>query len=546
MRILEMRWPACLASVPCLLLAACGGGGGGSSGGGVAPPSLDVTPSLAGPATVTPGAAYDYGVTLAANGGTAQSVGATLTLPASVVITAVTGGGTANGAVITWPAIASLAAGTPVNHTVSVIAPSVGPLNATLAVTTSSVESNTGNNSVARRTVLGFDALATLAGEAAGDGFGFVMDGLPDLDGDGVADFIVGAPGHDGGGDGSGRAYVYSGAGAALLFTVSGQAAGENLGWAVAAAGDVDADGTGDFIVGAPSTGAGSARVYSGASGALLQALSGPGAGARFGVMVAGIGDVDGDGHADLLVTADRAGGGSGQAFVVSGMTGATLRSHTRAGGSQYGYGAGAVGDVSGDAVPDYAIGGDQGTGGYVEVRSGADGGLLYTVSPLATSGQLGFGWIDAVGDLDGDGRPDFFVADINDSGNRGRGLIVSGATGTVIRTLPGTVANEFFGIARHGGADADGDGVPDVFIAGYHNGEGAALGGKAYVYSGANGTLLRTMTSTIANETLGYDAVQLGDVDADGLVEYLLSGDIEQGSTGRGRVYLIRGTPLP
>jgi hypothetical protein len=228
-------------------------------------------------------------------------------------------------------------------------------------------------------------------------------------------------------------------------------------------------------------------------------------------------------------------------------MTGATIRSHagTNA-GDRYGYGGGAVGDVSGDGIPDYAAGAALGGQGIVAVRSGADGALLYSVNPLPSSGQLGFAWIDSVGDVNGDGRPDIFASDINDNANRGRGHLISGADGVTIRTFTGTQNAEFFGIARHGGRDANGDGVPDLFIAGYHHGEGATLAGKAYVYSGASGALLRTMTSTVVNETLGYDAVQLGDVDGDGFPDYLLSGDIEQGTTGRGRVYIIRGTPLP
>lgn len=45
-------------------------------------------------------------------------------------------------------------------------------------------------------------------------------------------------------------------------------------------------------------------------------------------------------------------------------------------------------------------------------------------------------------------------------------------------------------------------------------------------------------MTSIIANDPFRYDAVQLGDAAGDGLVDYLLSCDIEQGMTGKGRVY--------
>jgi hypothetical protein len=540
-------WWMGLASV---LAASCGGGGGGNGGGPPPPPPppiLDVAAALTAPESVMPGESFDYQVQVTANGGAAEAVAATLTLPEGVAVVSISGGGTETGGVVSWPAVATLASGSTLSESVTVSAPSVGPLDANLAVTTTSSDGNGSNDTDTSRTVLGFDVIATLTGEAPGDAFGFVADELGDLDGDGIREFIVGSPGNSAGGSGAGRAYVYSGADRALLFTFTGQAAGENLGWSVASAGDMDGDAVDDVVVGGPSAGAGVVRVFSGASGAVLHSLTGPGSGANFGSIVAGLGDVDGDGRSDLLVGAPDASAGRGEIRIVSGQGGATIRSHagTNA-GDRYGYGGGAVGDVSGDGIPDYAAGAAMGGQGVVAVRSGADGSLLYTVDAQSTSGQLGFIWIDSVGDVDGDGRPDLFAADINDSSNRGRGHLVSGADGATIRTFLGEQGAEFFGIARHGGHDADGDGVPDLFIAGYHNGEGATLAGKAYVYSGATGALLRTMTGTVGSETLGYDAVQLGDLDGDGFPDYLLSGDIEQGSTGRGRVHLIRGTALP
>jgi hypothetical protein len=536
-------WLPCLATI---LLSSCGGGGGGDGGGGGGgPPSVDLVAALSAPRSVLPGQTFEYEVAFEVTGGAAQNVVATLTLPTDVSIDTISDGGTASGTVVTWPATASLAVGTEILLAVRVVAPSIGPLDASIAVTTSTGESSTANNAGTARTVLGFEALVTLTGEALGDAFGFVADELGDINGDCVPEFIVGAPGNDAGGADAGRAYVYSGMNSTPLFTVSGQAAGELIGWSVAAAGDLNGDGTGDFATGSPNLGAGVVRAYSGADGSMLLDLDGPSAGAQFGRVIAGIGDVNGDGRSELLIGAEGVGGGAGQAIVVSGSTGAALRTHAGAAGALYGYGLGPLGDVDGDGVPDYAIAGQAG-GGFVEARSGADGSLLYTVSAISTSVQLGFVWIDSVGDMDADGVPDFFVADINDSSNRGRGHLVSGSDGSTIRTVRGEQGADFFGIARHGGHDADGDGVPDLFVAGYHNNEGAANGGKGYVYSGATGQLLRTMTSTVANETLGYDAAQLDDVNGDTLPEYLLSGDIEPGSTFRGVVYVIRGTPLP
>ncbi len=526
-----------LCACTLLLLTACGGGGGGGGGG-----PLDLVAALAAPASVVPGASYTYTVTGTANGGTVQAVGATLTLPDTVAIGAITGGGVVSGNAITWPTTAALVPGTPLSYTVTVTAPSIGPLNATLQLATTSSES-AANNSATRRTVLGFTVLATLNGETPGDSFGFLVDTIGDITGDGRPDFVSTSPFSDASGFNAGRAYVYSGATSTVLYTLSGTAS-ENFGWSAAAAGDVDGDGTGDFIVGGPGAGAGVARVYSGDDGTLIRTLTGPAAGSRFGVAVASLGDINADGRADLLVGAEDA-AVTGQALVISGIDGATLRTHTGPSGMNFGQGVAGLGDVSGDAVPDYAIGGGFNTGGFIEVHSGATGALLYTVTPVATGVALGFIWIDAVGDVDGDSRPDFFAADINDNGNRGRGYLISGATGAIIRTHVGDGGVELFGIARNSGFDVDGDTVPDLFIAGYHNSEGAAQAGKAFVYSGATGALLRTMTGTQAGQTLGYDAAQLGDVDGDGLVDYALTGGQETAPV-TGIVYVIKGTALP
>src|SRR5690349_251574 len=96
-----------LCACTLFLLAACGGGGGGGGGG------PDLVAALAAPDSVVPGASYTYTVTGTASGGTVQSVGATLTLPATVSIGTITGGGVASGNAITWPVTASLAPGTP-------------------------------------------------------------------------------------------------------------------------------------------------------------------------------------------------------------------------------------------------------------------------------------------------------------------------------------------------------------------------------------------------------------------------------------------------
>ena len=157
-----------------------------------------------------------------------------------------------------------------------------------------------------------------------------------DVNGDGKADFIVGAPYADPGGRAdAGSAYVFSGADGSLLYQKDGGAAGDNFGLSVSAAGDGNGDGKADFIVGAfqadpgGRSGAGSAYVYSGADGSILYQRDGGATGDQIGYSVSAAGDVNGDGKADFIVGANGADPGgradAGSAYVYSGADGSLL-----------------------------------------------------------------------------------------------------------------------------------------------------------------------------------------------------------------------------
>ncbi|MCP3916749.1 MAG: hypothetical protein GY711_14430 [bacterium] len=173
----------------------------------------------------------------------------------------------------------------------------------------------------------------TFLGEAPGDQFGWVGLSAGDVDGDGVQDLIVGAPFNDGAGTNAGRAYVYAGVGGAALFTFDGASSFAQLGTDVAPAGDVDGDGFGDVIVGAPSNAGspGVAYILLGPSGTLAHTLSAGITGDRFGASVSTALDVDGDGFDDVVVGApadDTAGTNAGRLYVYSGNSGALIRTH--------------------------------------------------------------------------------------------------------------------------------------------------------------------------------------------------------------------------
>ncbi len=208
--------------------------------------------------------------------------------------------------------------------------------------------------------------------EIHGDYMGWneeTADGLGDIDGDGIGDFIFSSRYYDTSGDNNaGAVWVKSGATGATLYSYTGSS-GHFLGLSVRAAGDVDGDGTPDFVIGShladPGgvTDAGKATVYSGATGTVIWTLvTPPTAQAQqdnLGVSVSGVGDVDFDGFDDVLVGAYRSNVGAsldhGSVSVFSGQFGTLIyRVDGAAPGDQFGRFVSGVGDIDGDGAPDW------------------------------------------------------------------------------------------------------------------------------------------------------------------------------------------------
>jgi len=150
---------------------------------------------------------------------------------------------------------------------------------------------------------------------------------LGDVDGDGTPD-IYSSDFSDGAlGASTGRVYVHSGATGERLFTLSGETAGDGFGIGVADAGDVDGDGLADLVIGAWQHGAaaisgGKVYVYSGKDAELLYTITGNVQGETLGFDATGLGDVNGDGVTDLLLTSAWSGingSRSGRTLVVAG-----------------------------------------------------------------------------------------------------------------------------------------------------------------------------------------------------------------------------------
>lgn len=207
-------------------------------------------------------------------------------------------------------------------------------------------------------------ALGTFPGLTVGDAMGYAIADAGDVNGDKVPDVVVAAPQVPG----LGRGYVglLSGKDARVLQVWVGTTTGDMLGYSVSRGVDLDGDGSNELILGSPGNDtkaldAGAAWRVSTKDGKVLSRLYGDAKGDRFGASVAIAGDVDKDGRIDFLVGApndDNRGTDSGSARVYSGRDNALLRSHDGAAASfEFGRSACGLGDVDGDGYADYAVG---------------------------------------------------------------------------------------------------------------------------------------------------------------------------------------------
>ncbi len=286
---------------------------------------------------------------------------------------------------------------------------------------------------------------------------------------------------------------------------------------------DFDQDGIDDF---ADRSGDG-VRVRSGATAALLRFIDTSG---MYGHSLAACGDLDHDGVPDLVLGDALAtlpsGANVGGVVAFSGATGTVLwMAHGSADADSMGWNVGAAGDANADGTPDVLGQAWQykppfSGPGYVRLLSGVDGSLIREwVGAFPGAASFGHG-LGTIGDFNGDGHDDQLVGELSENG--GAVYLYSGADGNVLKVFDPPVDGEF-GRRFDGGRDINGDGVRDL-VAGAQGWNGG--NGRVVVLSGADSSILVDVPGTVPNQTwLGQDVDFLDDVNGDGVPEVVTGG---------------------
>jgi len=338
-----------------------------------------------------------------------------------------------------------------------------------------------------------------LDGVVAYDYSGFSVSAAGDINGDGLADLIVGALGADPNGSESGSSYVVFGKSTGFTatlalsslngsngFRLDGVAAYDFSGFSVSAAGDINGDGIGDLIVGAyladpngnsfsgssyvvfgKNTGFPATLALSSLNGSNGFRIDGVAASDRSGFSVSAAGDINGDGLGDLIVGAygaDPNGNYSGSSYLVFGKStpfAATLvpsilngsngfRLDGVAAGDRSGYSVSAAGDINGDGFGDLIVGADRAD------PNGSLSGSSYVVFGKSTG----------------------FTAT----------LALSSLNGSNGFRLDGVAANDFSGYSVSAAGDINGDGIDDLIVgAKGADPNGNSFSGSSYVVFGRN-----------------------------------------------------------
>ena len=203
-----------------------------------------------------------------------------------------------------------------------------------------------------------------------------------------------------------------------------------------------------------------------------------------------------------------------------------------------FGWAVSELGDVDRDGANDAIVGEPFTPNGSTYVYSGRSGRLLYRFDGAVPGAQHGYAMADA-GDTDGDRVPDILASAPGD-GN-GRVYVYSGRTGRVLHDLAGADPGEFFGSAVASAGDVDGDRRADILVGAEMNGDAGLRAGKAYIFSGRTGALIRELQVGDARDNFGSATDWTEDLNRDRVPDQIV-GARNAGVGGPGRVYAFSG----
>lgn len=413
--------------------------------------------------------------------------------------------------------------------------------------------------------------------------FGQPVANAGDVNGDGFDDVIVAARVFTNGQANEGKVFVYHGSasGLTLGWVQEGNIILANFGTSIASAGDVNGDGYGDVLVGAPTisnshTREGRAYAFFGSPSGLGNSATwtaeGNASEARFGYSVATAGDVNGDGFGDIIVGAygqEDGGIEGGGAFVYLGAASglAAVPSWTGEGGqveANYGLSVATAGDVNGDGFSEVIVGAhffDNGETdeGKAFVYYGSGDGLATTSAWTRLGLQFGANFgssVASAGDVNGDGYSDVIVSEPGFDGgyvDEGRVYVFHGAAAG-LATTPAWQTSSFqlesdFGVSANTAGDVNGDGYSDIVIGapGWDSDVEADVG-RVYIYYGSAAGIVSFPALMIDGDQLssrfGGPVGTAGDVNGDGFSDVIVGAPYyNNGQQNEGRAYVYLGS---